>query len=153
MTLSLLIVAWDPTARSVVAASYNPAIGSMAQCAKPVAGRCTEDLGVVATIKFDAAHIVACGSMRKGFELATFNRIWLRRILAPPPSQTAHSLSPRRRSGERVRERGSQSASRAQKRTPLPNPLPARASRGEGAMQRPRWWEWPDAPLSRWTTS
>src|SRR2546428_13614585 len=67
------------------------------------------------------------------------------RILAPPPSKAAHSLSPRRRSGERVRERGSQSTSRAQKRTPLPSPLPARASRGEGATQRSRWWWCRDA--------
>src|SRR5439155_20804585 len=42
------------------------------------------------------------------------------------------SLSPRRRSGERVRERGFQ-LSDSMERAPLPSPLPARASQGEGA--------------------
>ena len=42
------------------------------------------------------------------------------------------SLSPRRRSGERVRERGFQLANSIEG-APLPSPLPARASRGEGA--------------------
>src|SRR2546426_924560 len=52
----------------------------------------------------------------------------------PPPSQAKDSLSPRRRSGERVRERGRQTTSKPQKGTPLPSPLPARPSRGEGVM-------------------
>src|SRR5437016_12715304 len=42
------------------------------------------------------------------------------------------SLSPRRRSGERVRERGFQ-LSDSMERAPLPSPLPARSSQGEGA--------------------
>src|SRR5439155_5969712 len=42
------------------------------------------------------------------------------------------SPSPRRRSGERVRERGFQLANSIEG-APLPSPLPARASRGEGA--------------------
>src|SRR5437016_11506314 len=42
------------------------------------------------------------------------------------------SLSPRRRSGERVRERGFQLAN-SMERAPLPSPLPARASQGQGA--------------------
>src|SRR5205823_6828220 len=44
------------------------------------------------------------------------------------------SLSPRRRSGERVRERGFQLAAPIRWKVPLsPSPLPARASQGEGA--------------------
>src|SRR2546422_8861875 len=44
------------------------------------------------------------------------------------------SLSPRRRSGERVRERGFQLAAPIRMEgAPLPSPLPARASQGEGA--------------------
>src|SRR5947199_2026189 len=44
------------------------------------------------------------------------------------------SLSPRRRSGERVREKGFQLAAPIRMEgAPLPSPLPARASQGEGA--------------------
>jgi para-aminobenzoate synthetase / 4-amino-4-deoxychorismate lyase len=50
-----------------------------------------------------------------------------------------NSLSPRRRSGERVRERGTPTTSLLSSQTPLPSPLPARPSRGEGA----RWREQP----------
>jgi para-aminobenzoate synthetase/4-amino-4-deoxychorismate lyase len=47
----------------------------------------------------------------------------------------ANALSPRRRSGERVRERGTPTASLLSSKTPLPSPLPARPSQGEGATQ------------------
>src|SRR5256885_16726468 len=44
------------------------------------------------------------------------------------------SLSPRQRSGERERERGFQLAAPIRwKGAPLPSPLPARVSQGEGA--------------------
>src|SRR5438105_10565050 len=43
------------------------------------------------------------------------------------------SLSPRRRSGERVRERGFQLAAPIRWKVPLSPALPARASQGEGA--------------------
>ena len=58
---------------------------------------------------------------------------------APAASTTTvatNSLSPRLRSGERVRERGISAASLQSVQTPLPNPLPARPSRGEGASAR-----------------
>src|SRR6266446_5394115 len=43
------------------------------------------------------------------------------------------SLSPRRRSGERVREGISKERDNSMERAPLPSPLPTRASQGEGA--------------------
>ena len=46
------------------------------------------------------------------------------RILIPPPSQANDSLSPRPRSGERVRKRGRQTTSKPQKRTPPHEPVP-----------------------------
>src|SRR6266699_6777465 len=68
------------------------------------------------------------------------------RILIPPPPETDNSLSPRRRSGERARERGRERTSQPRKRTPLPNPLPTRASRGEGVANAVSWWRYQDAP-------
>src|ERR1035437_4155314 len=56
--------------------------------------------------------------------------------LAGTTNAATNSLSPRRRSGERVRERGVPMASLPSFQTPLPNPLPARPSRGEGARPR-----------------
>ncbi len=56
--------------------------------------------------------------------------------LAGATTAATNSLSPRRRSGERGRERGISSASLLNIQTLLPNPLPARPSRGAGAKCR-----------------
>src|SRR2546430_4849085 len=57
-----------------------------------------------------------------------------RALLGTTTLPLVDSLSPRRRSGERVRERGFQLAAPIRWKVPLsPSPLPARASQGEGA--------------------
>src|SRR5437667_12562029 len=56
----------------------------------------------------------------------------------------ADSLSPRRRSGEGQGEGISKERDNSVERAPLPSPLPARASQGEGPLQR--WWVYQDAP-------
>ena len=57
---------------------------------------------------------------------------------APEPrASAAGPLAPRRRSGERVRERGIVTLTPTTfKQAPLPGPLPARSSRGEGEQDR-----------------
>ena len=93
--------------------------------------------------EFDKAMARIKALIRSGDTYQVNYTYRLRAQLTSDPAQTggstiaaASALSPRRRSGERVRERGISNEPLQSIRAPLPSPLPARPSRGEGARRR-----------------